>query len=468
MQYCGDETAALVGDMGSRTFKFGFAGEDAPKGWIASAVGRGTGEQLAPQTEPSLADPANGAQDGAADDGAPAPAAGGLLKRKRPRPAGLLIGDSELASRSADVDVVWARQDGRVNDWDAVEALWLHALEHVLSSDPREHPIMAACATYESQEDRAKLTELLFEKVEAPALYLARNAMLSAFSLGRASALVVDVGAAKTCAAPVQDGFVLSKSVRVSPLASDLVDRHLEHLLETKLLPQLAREQAAAPAAPPAPTPSPFPIRVLSELRARGDEAQLARLRPSYVAFQKAQVLADFKASVCRVWSELNFDEGKAAIYARERYELPDGTVVMIGPDRFKSGEMLIHPESDGAFGTHLAGSDSPPMSLPDTLSSALQSVHVDLRREMAQQLILVGGGSLLPGTVERLTKELLQSLPSALKPRFLTPAKPERLFSVFTGGSILATLGSFQQLWISRAEYDEHGAALLAARCPH
>jgi actin len=73
-----------------------------------------------------------------------------------------------------------------------------------------------------------------------------------------------------------------------------------------------------------------------------------------------------------------------------------------------------------------------------------------------------------MPGTVERLTKELALVLPSALKPRFLTPGKLERSFSTFTGGSILATLGSFQQLWISKNDYDEHGVNVVEARCVH
>lgn len=42
-----------------------------------------------------------------------------------------------------------------------------------------------------------------------------------------------------------------------------------------------------------------------------------------------------------------------------------------------------------------------------------------------------------------------------------------ERRFSVFIGGSILASLGSFQQMWLSKAEYDEHGPSLIHRKCP-
>ena len=440
MQYCGDETAALVGDLGSRSFKFGFAGEDAPKGWLPSCVGRGVG-------------------------------AAGSKAGKRVR-----VGDGALGASSEDTEVVWARREGRVADWDAVEALWSHALGTVLSSDPREHPVLACTATYESAADRAKLAELLAESLQVPAFFLARNAMLSAFSLGRASALVLDVGAARSVCAPVQDGFVLARGVRSSGVAGDLVDDHLVRLLETQLLPQ---QRKAAPGqrvpirVPALMSKRPAPEAALEPQPAAWvveDKApeRAARVAASYVDLQRRAVVQDLRANVCRVWTELGYEDSRAAVYAKERYELPDGTQVFLGPERFRSGELLVRPEFDRAFVAEQLQDKELPLSLPLLVKEALQGVHVDLRRELVQQIILVGGGSLMPGTVERLTKELALVLPSALKPRFLTPGKLERSFSTFTGGSILATLGSFQQLWISKKEYDEHGVNLVEARCVH
>lgn len=34
-------------------------------------------------------------------------------------------------------------------------------------------------------------------------------------------------------------------------------------------------------------------------------------------------------------------------------------------------------------------------------------------------------------------------------------------------GGSILSSLGTFQQMWMSRAEYEEHGSSLIHRRAP-
>jgi len=402
----------------------------------------------------------------------------------------------ELGGNCDGVEVAWARENGKVKDWDAVEVLWSHALEDVLSSDPREHPVLAACSNNESQKDREKLVEILFEKMEVPATFLARNAMLSAFSLGRASALVVDVGAAQATAVAVQDGFVLDSTLKVSCMAGDVVDEHLTGVLESDVIPAARKtaETAGSSTLPKQETDKGASNGVTSKglTKPAGEKTsllvrsqvvrnihtntvskrgakELAKLRASFLMLQKKELLRDLKSNVCRVWSELNYDEAKAALYAKDRYELPDGTIAFLGTERFKSTELLMNPELDKPFTTSFQEKTGVPATgLHHLLRDSLQSAHVDIRRDLAQQVILVGGGSVLPGTIERLNKELVSILPSGLKPRFMTPGKDERLFSTFTGGSILATLGSFQQLWISRQEFQEVGSSIVGKRCIH
>ncbi|VDP78024.1 unnamed protein product [Echinostoma caproni] len=44
--------------------------------------------------------------------------------------------------------------------------------------------------------------------------------------------------------------------------------------------------------------------------------------------------------------------------------------------------------------------------------------------------------------------------------------APPERKYSVWIGGSILASLSTFQQMWISKQEYDESGPGIVHRKC--
>ena len=67
-------------------------------------------------------------------------------------------------------------------------------------------------------------------------------------------------------------------------------------------------------------------------------------------------------------------------------------------------------------------------------------------------------------GFGERLTKELSALAPPSIRVRVVQP--PERKYSVWIGGSILASLSTFQQTWVTRREYDEHGASIVRSKC--
>ena len=70
----------------------------------------------------------------------------------------------------------------------------------------------------------------------------------------------------------------------------------------------------------------------------------------------------------------------------------------------------------------------------------------------------------MFPGIVERLTKELVGLVPSAMKVRVVAP--PERKYSVWIGGSILSSLTTFQSMWVTKDEYEESGPSIVHRKC--
>ena len=69
----------------------------------------------------------------------------------------------------------------------------------------------------------------------------------------------------------------------------------------------------------------------------------------------------------------------------------------------------------------------------------------MDIRREMFGNLVLSGGNTMIPGLADRLAKELSSLAPPGVRVRVVAP--PERKYSVWIGGSILASLSTFQQV---------------------
>ncbi len=67
-------------------------------------------------------------------------------------------------------------------------------------------------------------------------------------------------------------------------------------------------------------------------------------------------------------------------------------------------------------------------------------------------------------GIASRVQKEIETLAPASMKIKVIAP--PERQYSVWIGGSILSSLSTFQQMWVSKTEYDEMGPSVVHRKC--
>jgi actin-like protein 6A len=70
-----------------------------------------------------------------------------------------------------------------VSDWELYERLLDHGFQKALGVDPKHHPVLLAEPTYNTRQLRERATELLFEKYQVPALFTAKNPVLSTYDL---------------------------------------------------------------------------------------------------------------------------------------------------------------------------------------------------------------------------------------------------------------------------------------------
>ncbi|KAG6516497.1 hypothetical protein ZIOFF_026962 [Zingiber officinale] len=192
--YGGDEVSAIVLDLGSYTCKAGYAGEDSPKAVFPSVVGSidqvGVVDEVKPEKDSEITYDSKNAD-----------------KTKTRK---LYVGSQALGYRRDQMEVISPFKDGVV-DWDIVDNIWNHAFRECLLIDPKEHPMLLAEPSSNTPQQREKAAELMFESYKVPALFVAKNAVLTSFSSGRATSLVVDSGGGSTTVAAVHDGFVLQK-----------------------------------------------------------------------------------------------------------------------------------------------------------------------------------------------------------------------------------------------------------------
>jgi actin-like protein 6A len=200
-----------------------------------------------------------------------------------------------------------------------------------------------------------------------------------------------------------------------------------------------------------------------------GDDAQQGSLKVTPLKFPKAtasfhqhacgKVIRDIKRSFGAVAKDEAFDRGMSI--PPYSYELPDGNIIEVGVERFTMLEPLFN--LDVALEDDICA-DFKFSGLPDMIQASIAACNIDIRKDLASSIVMVGGNVLYDGFGQRIVKSFAST---SYKARVHQQSANERTFSTWVGGSILSSLGSFHQMWFSKQEYEEHGPGLMDAKCP-
>lgn len=130
----------------------------------------------------------------------------------------------------------------------------------------------------------------------------------------------------------------------------------------------------------------------------------------------------------------------------------------------FQIGCLLNDCQLSSQLSTTIFNTGMEACGVHETCYNSIMKCDVDIRKDLYANVVLSGGSTMFPGIADRMQKDITGLAPSTMKIKIIAP--PERKYSVWIGGSILASLSTFQQMWISKQEYDESGPGIVHRKC--
>jgi len=318
-------------------------------------------------------------------------------------------------------------EHGIVQNWEDMEKVWRHTFDNELrmvvgdesEADEDCCGVLLTEAPMNPKENRERMTQIIFETFNARRFYVAIQAVLSLYASGRTTGVVVDCGDGVSHTVPIYEGYSMPHAIqRINLAGRDLTDYICKILQESKITLTTTAERESA---------------------------------------------KKIKEDLCYV--SMNFGEEVDAFAGKEKqFEMPDGTVVTVHNQMIRCPELMFKPSLDG----------KEMMGLHELTKKTVNDCDLDVRKDLLGNVVMSGGTTMFPNMPERLQAEIQGLVPEATKVKVIAP--PERMISVWIGGSILASLSTFSRMWICRESnpdaqppivgYEEIGPRIVHQMC--
>jgi actin len=323
------------------------------------------------------------------------------------------IGD-EAAQKRGILNLAYPIAAGIVESWEDMEKVWHHTFYNELRVSPNEiKGVLLTEAPRQPKANREKMVQIMFETFEVQNIYVAIQAVMSLYSAGRTTGLVTDSGDGVSHTVPVFEGFSLPHAVERMEIAGRVLTGYLQKLL--------------------------------------------LEAGHNFTSAAEIEIVREIKEELCYVAQDYAAEKEQCSKNAEQdkQYTLPDKAVITVpGSVRIGAPELIYQPNLNGMSCKSI-----------DALAwASVSASDIDVRRELCKNIIMSGGSTMYEGMADRLKQELVARAPSGAEIRVVAAA--DRKYAVWKGGSTLASLSTFASSWVTKEDYEEHGAAVIHRKC--
>nr|XP_033777897.1 actin-1-like isoform X2 [Geotrypetes seraphini] len=372
----GDDVPAIVIDNGSGLCKAGISGETTPRSIIVPVIGKTKSKTNT---------------------------AGGCFSKD------YYVGKEAQAKRDV-LHLKYPLERGIISSWDDMEKIWKYVYKQELKTKPQERPLLMSEPPLNPLHNRTKMTEVLFETLKVPAMYMSIQAILALYESANTTGLVLDCGDGVTHAVPIFEGYCLPHAVSKLHIAGKDINDYLKKLLSD----------------------SDHSLEYTTD----------------------RDIINDIKEQLCYVALDPSEELKKAANEIGKNFELPDGNNIQITYQLFRTPELLFSPST---IGTEAPG-------VHKMIFHSAMMCDTDIHSTLYGNMVLAGGSTLFPGFQERILKELQLQVPSDVSVRIVET--PDRKISAWVGASLITSLTSFKPMWVTSSDYKEFGPIVVQRRC--
>ena len=294
-------------------------------------------------------------------------------------------------------------EKGIIQDWGYFEKI-IDYIFYNLRVDPSLVNTLFATHPLFPRKDLEKLFELFLEQYQCTAFYPVLDSMLTLYSGGFQTGLIVEIGDSITRIVPIYEGYKLDHAIKYLEIGGRTLTRYME--------------------------------KILGEIGYSADSSI------------RRELVRALKEKACFVSLDYKEDLKRVEQYHKP-YSLPDGSTIILSKERFQVPELLFNPSLE-----------LEETSLPKAILDVIEMCDLDIRPKLLNNIFLSGGSSMFPNIKSRIYQELEVELAKRKRKnqtiKIIAPR--ERVFSVWVGGSVLAMIPEFFKNWITRAQYFREG----------